>query len=187
MDLITPAAPRSVEYGNDGQLLERVLTPYKPHCRYLKSATVTRQGEPRDGGRVSARAEFGIPESCYIDDTGHFNSVEFNLCFNQLVYYLLAKSVKERAMWPFSTWTLDEFWDRQLPDILIVDFRSTFRRAMRGRGFWGEIDVVGIDERDGDDGSIALVSTLCRYGEEEMPACHGGVRLAVRMTRTRAA
>ncbi|GAA4656462.1 FcoT family thioesterase [Streptomyces buecherae] len=187
MDLITPAAPRSVEYGSDGHLLERVLTPYKPHCRYLKSATVTRQGEPRDGGRVSARGEFGIPESCYIDDTGHFNSVEFNLCFNQLVYYLLAKSVKERAMWPFSTWTLDEFWARQLPDILIVDFRSTFRRAMRGRAFWGEIDVVGMDERDGDDGSIALVSTLCRYGEEEMPACHGGVRLAVRMTRTRAA
>ncbi|MFT2020435.1 FcoT family thioesterase [Streptomyces sp. 796.1] len=187
MDLINTSTARSTQYGCDEPLLNRVLTPYKPHCRYLKAATVTRQGEPRDGGRVSARGEFTIPESCYIDDTGHFNAVEFNLCFNQLVYYLLAKSVKERAMWPFDAWTLDEYWARQLPDILIVDFRSTFRRAMRGRGFWGEIDVVGVDEREADGGSIVLVSTLCRYGDGDVPTCHGGVRLAVRTTRTEAA
>jgi hypothetical protein len=34
-----------------------------------------------------------IPESCYIDDTGHFNAVEFNICFNQLAYVLFGKCV----------------------------------------------------------------------------------------------
>jgi hypothetical protein len=27
----------------------------------------------------------GIAESCYIDSTGHFNAVEFQICANQLM------------------------------------------------------------------------------------------------------
>lgn len=72
----------SIDVNNDPSLLAQVLNPYKAHCKYLKSAQVTKEGDPHDGGRVIGRCEFSIPQSCYIDDTGHFNSVEFNICYN---------------------------------------------------------------------------------------------------------
>ncbi|UED87870.1 FcoT family thioesterase [Streptomyces profundus] len=156
----------------DEELLHRVLTPYRAkRCEYLTSATVTAKGDPRDGGRLGAACTFLIPESCYIDDTGHFNSVEFNICFNQMAYYLMAKSVKESLVAPFSHWTLDQFWTRQLADVFITDFRSSFRSAMRGRHFRGEIEIVDIAEWDGNDlrDPLIILRTLCRYWDE-----HGG-------------
>jgi hypothetical protein len=173
-------ATKSAEYRDDPELLSKVLSVYKPHCRYLRSTTLTCDGEPRDGGTVSLRGEFAIPESCYIDDTGHFNAVEFNLCFNQMFYYLVAKCVREKAMWPLDSWSLDEFWDRQLQDVFIVDFRSTFRRQMSALRFWGQLDLVSAMERDGGNGPLVLVGTRCRFGDGATPASRGEVRLALR-------
>ncbi|GGK08945.1 hypothetical protein GCM10011583_46250 [Streptomyces camponoticapitis] len=172
---------RSV-FATDEELLHRVLTPYRAkRCEYLTSATVTSEGDPRDGGRLSAACTFEIPESCYIDDTGHFNSVEFNICFNQMAYYLMAKSVKESLVEPFSRWTLDQFWTRQLADVFITDFKSTFRKAMRGRRFKGEIEIVDIAEWDANDLREALVilRTRCHYADEHGGESHGEVTAAV--------
>ena len=72
-----------------------------------------------------------------IGDTGHFNSVEFNICYNQLIYYLIAKSVQEGLLPALRGWTLDDFWRSQLPDILITNFSSSFKRKMRGKRFFG--------------------------------------------------
>ena len=123
-------------------LLERVLTPYKDHCKYLRSAVVT-----DTAGRASARCEFEIPESCYIDDTGHLNSVEVNICFNQMMYYLVAKSVQDGLGTGFESWTLDDFWKRQLPDILIARFSSNFRRPVNPRAFSGEMEFRSVTRR----------------------------------------
>ncbi|KUJ69088.1 hypothetical protein ACZ90_14710 [Streptomyces albus subsp. albus] len=170
-----------MEYPNDEELLERVLQVYKPHCRYLTSTLVTAKGDPADdGGLVGVRGQFHIPESCYIDDTGHFNAVEFNICFNQMIYFIMAKALKERLIRAFDHWSMDDYWTRQLPDMFIVDFRSTFRRHMRGRHFWGELDIVDVIERDGGNGPLMILGTTCRYGEDEAVACHGKVRLALK-------
>jgi hypothetical protein len=165
----------------DRELLDGVLRPYRPHCRYLKSATVTAAGDPADGGRLGMTGEFEIPESCYIDDTGHFNSVEFNICYNQMFYYLAAAAVADRLARPFSGWTMADFWRRQLSDFLIVDFRSTFRRAISCRRFSGELTVVDIVDWTGSDGRepFTLVRTECRYADDRGGRCRGEVRLAV--------
>lgn len=120
----------------DRNLLDEILTPYLPHCRYLWKASVSLSPE---NGLPLARCAFTIPESCYIADTGHFNSVEFNICYNQMAYYLLAKTVKEGLAAPFDRWDMDDFRERQLSSILISDFQSTFRRPVNGRHFSGEI------------------------------------------------
>ena len=165
----------------DEALLERVLRVYKPHCRYLESATVTAGGDPADeGGQVGVRGRFHIPESCYIDDTGHFNAVEFNICYNQMIYLLLAESVERRLMRSFAGWSLDDFWARQLADMFIVDFHSSFRRHMRGRRFWGELDVVEAFEGDWGSGPFLFRRTTCRFGEAGEPAAHGKVLVAVK-------
>jgi len=178
--LENPPRP-AVRYPTDRALLAQALRPYRAHCRYLKSATVTAAGDPAGGGRISVAGEFEIPESCYIDDTGHFNSVEFNICYNQMFYYLAAKSVVAGLAAPFSGWTMDEYQRRQLSDFLIVDFRSTFRRSMRGRRFSGEVAVVSITEWSGSDLNkpLAFVHTECRYWDEGGGRCHGEVRLAI--------
>ncbi|NJR65313.1 MAG: hypothetical protein HC772_08340, partial [Leptolyngbyaceae cyanobacterium CRU_2_3] len=59
------------------ELLDTFLAPYKEHCRYLKRAQF--QSPVISTGREQSwliNGDFAIPESCYIDDTGHFNSVE---------------------------------------------------------------------------------------------------------------
>ncbi|ARQ70777.1 FcoT family thioesterase [Streptomyces marincola] len=166
----------------DAELLHRVLTPYRAkRCEYLTEAEVTHEGDPHEGGQLVASCSFEIPESCYIDDTGHFNSVEFNICFNQMAYYLMAKSVKESLIEPFSRWTLEQFWDRQLADVFITDFRSTFRSAMRGRRFKGEIRVVDIAEWDGNDlrDPLVMLRTEARYWDEHGGESHGEIAAAI--------
>jgi hypothetical protein len=172
------AALSVLEYAHDADLMAQVLKPYRPHCRYVKSATVT-----ADAGSdsVAAVCELEIPESCYIDDTGHFNSVEFNICYNQMLYYTVAKSVKEQIVKPFSDWTMQDFWQRQLADFLITDFRSTFKRQMRGRRFRGEIEIPSALEWEGSDLRPALIvlPTVCRYWDDHGGDSRGEVKIAI--------
>jgi hypothetical protein len=161
-----------VQYPSDDELLHRVMRPYRSkNCVYLKEAQVTVAGDPPENGRLTAACKFEIPESCYIDDTGHFNSVEFNICYNQMAYYLIAKSIKEKTAQPFAQWSIDDFWNLQLGDIFITDFRSAFRVQMRGRRFQGEMEIVDIAAWDGNDvrDPLVVVRTKCRYWDE-----HGG-------------
>jgi FcoT-like thioesterase domain len=164
------------EHETDGGLMTRVLRVYKPHCRYLKAATIRSAG-----GNVIAGCEFEIPESCYIDDTGHFNAVEFNICYNQMAYYLLAKSIKERLIGALAGWRLDDFWERQLPDVYIATFESTFRAPMRGPRYYGELEVLEVKERASGSGRQPLIwlRTACRYWDGGDGRCDGRVRLAM--------
>ncbi|XIE79373.1 FcoT family thioesterase [Streptomyces sp. SBR177] len=172
----TPAAAPAPGAPTDADLLAEVLAPYRPNCRYLREATVfLRDGLP------AAQCTFHIPESCYIDDTGHFNSVEFNICYNQMAYYLIAKSVRDALVAPFDRWDLDDFRERQLSSILISHFESTFRRPMDGRRFHGEIAVTSVRERDGADGRqpLVLAESTCRYWDDGRGRADGKVRFVV--------
>ncbi|MGW1761133.1 FcoT family thioesterase [Streptomyces mirabilis] len=159
----------------DQALLARVLDPYKPHCRYLKTAMVEQGGS---SSPLAVRCTFEIPESCYIADTGHFNSVEFNICYNQMAYYLLAKAVDEALIEPFSSWSMADYWERQLPNVLIADFQSRFRRPMRGVAFSGTLEFVKIAQRAGDR-SLLIIDTVCRYSDRSGGSSEGVVKLVV--------
>lgn len=178
-----PAALPGAQEGwlAESSLLARVLRVYKPHCRYLKSAIL--RFKPGQSGSLhpSCVGEFEIPESCYIDSTGHFNSVEFNICYNQLAYFALAKLIADGSSSVFRDWTLDDFWSRQLPNILIINFRSTFRRAMRGQVFSGELEIANITERERSATVPPLIflDTVCRYWDSGGGYCHGEVKVAI--------
>lgn len=166
--------PSSQEYGTDNQLLARVLRPYKANCKYLKSASVKSKS-----GSATARCEFTIPESCYIDDTGHLNAVEVNICYNQMMYYLVAKSVKDGLMAGFASWTMADFWRHQLPDILIARFASNFRRPINPRLFSGEMEFLSVTRRSPGGGNPFLVAeTSYRYWDASGGRCDGEATLA---------
>ncbi|MFD0308252.1 FcoT family thioesterase [Streptomyces sp. NPDC127119] len=165
----------ATEHPTDEDLLARVLAPYKDHCKYLRSAVVVSEG----AGQTSARCEFAIPESCYINDTGHLNSVEVNICYNQMMYYLVAKSVEEGLLAGFESWTLDDFWKHQLPDILIARFAANFRRPVNPRAFSGEMEFRSVTRRVPAGGSPFLhAETVYRCWDAASGRCDGKAVLA---------
>lgn len=170
MELVRSAAPARVE----SSLLSRVLAPYKHSCRYLRAATVhaTTDG---DDALAWAEGEFAIPESCYIDDTGHFNSVEFNLCYNQLVYVLMAQCVVSGFVPALARMTLDEYLRRQLPDVLIHDFHSVFKKPLSPRAFRGTVAIV----RAAEKARFVLLETAVAFEDSLGGHANGHVALAI--------
>lgn len=170
MELVRSAAPARVE----SSLLSRVLAPYKPNCRYLRAATV--HATTQDGAELAwAEGEFAIPDSCYIDDTGHFNSVEFNLCYNQLVYVLMAQCVASGIVPALARMTIDEYLQRQLPDVLIHDFHSVFKKPLNPRSFRGTVAI----ERAAEKARFVLLETGVAFDDGLGGHAQGRVALAI--------
>jgi hypothetical protein len=165
-----------VIFDNDAGLLTEVLAVYKPHCRYLKSVALQRI----DGATVG-RCRLAIPESCYIDDTGHFNCVEFNICYNQMSYYLLAKAVKEKLLPELVGWSIQDYWSRQLSDMFISRFECEFRKPMKSADFSGEIRFLAVRSRPGGPQRQPLVwiDTICTFWDDNGGNCRGRVLIAL--------
>lgn len=153
-------------------LLTRVLACYKPHCRYLTTLTVDcNQGT----------GTFAIPASCYIDDTGHLNAVEVNICYNQLLYAMIAAAVRDGAGPVFDTWTMADFWRRQLPDIVIARITSEFSKPINPRAFHGEMAFNRVVARRLRPAAEPLVSidTRFRFWDGDGGAASGVARVAI--------
>lgn len=156
------------------ELQARVLAPYKPHCRYLLRSVVELP-EPGADHLVRLRGELSIPSSCYIDETGHFNSVEFNICYNQLVYTLMAQCVESSLIPAFGAMTLREYFARQLPDVLIHEFSSKFRRPLNSRAFTGTVSILEAQDRR----KFVIVATHCSFDDGLGGTAQGDVSLAI--------
>jgi hypothetical protein len=133
--------PLRTERPVDRRLLDGILRVYKPHCRYLLSGVV--ESGPADAPfPVTLKGEFGIAESCYIDDTGHLNAVEVNIAFNQAYYVVTAHACKHGLVPELRDWDLAKFERYYLEGSLIHDLRSRFKRVIDPRGFQGEISIA---------------------------------------------
>ncbi|GAA5086143.1 FcoT family thioesterase [Nocardia iowensis] len=163
----------------DVTLLTHALRPYRANCRYLMSCEVTTPDDSE--ALVVAAGDFEIPESCYIDDTGHFNSVEFNICFNQLSYYMVAKVIQDELLEELNHWSLADYWRTQLTNMLICDFQSSFRQPMSGRNFSGEVRLLKISKRESKRLGVPLIflDTECHFSDATGGNCSGAVKLAI--------
>ncbi|MCG8914478.1 FcoT family thioesterase [Actinokineospora sp. PR83] len=161
---------------SDRELLARVLDCYKPHCRYLASFAVS-----QEEGVLRGAGVLEIPESCYIDDTGHLNSVEVNICYNQMLYQVIATAVRDGIGPVFDTWTMADFWRRRLPDVLITRFSSVFRRPIDPRSFHGEFALDSVRQRRLRPDADPLVSleTSFRCWDEAGGACSGTAQVTI--------
>lgn len=146
----TPESAKSrVAVPLDVALLDRVLRPYLPHCRYVRaarfehagSACTPTAGDPSSWLRLDAQC--GIEQSCYIESTGHFNAVELNITYNQMLYLCLAAALRANVL-PPPAWSYDEFLRRQLPDVLIADYQARFRRPMRSSRYRGWVEIRSV-------------------------------------------
>jgi hypothetical protein len=162
---------------NDSELRSRVLSAYFDSTRYLKSAEIGM--DPDEGSKVlSSRGIFSIPESCYIQSTGHFNSVEFNICYNQIMYDAIAHASKYGLTSFFSDWGVEGFFRRQLPDILITRFQSRFPSPIDPAHFQGEFSIRSARlHRVGK--SFLFLKTHCRFFDNAVGEAAGEVDLAI--------
>jgi hypothetical protein len=157
-------------------LLPQVLECYKPHCRYLTKMTVSVVD-----GQVRGQAELAIGESCYIDDTGHLNAVEVNIAYNQMLYYVIATAVRDGLEPVFSGWTMEEYWKRRLPDILITKLLSRFRWPVNPRRFFGEFELTQATQRRLASGTppLTALETTFRFWDDHKGRADGQVTVAV--------
>ncbi len=97
---------------SDQNTLDSILAPYaRKGCRYLLEA---------DLDWPVAQGVFCIPESFYIDSTGHFNAVELVICYNQLSYVLFADALWNGRIKGMSKISPEDYKKLQLSNMLIV-------------------------------------------------------------------
>jgi hypothetical protein len=161
-----------------------ILQPYRAHSRYLKSARLTHFRDKAgaattDAALIRAEGRFSIDESCYIDDTGHFNAVEFNICYNQLAYVMFGKCVAEGLMQRLRTEkvsvpTFSEFKRHQLPNMVIVNIESRYYRQLDSRDFTGTLQL----DRISSVGGAWFFFTTMTFADPEGVKAKGSVVLA---------
>jgi FcoT-like thioesterase domain len=150
----TPTPPPRRELTMSPELVEAVLTPYRPQCRYLKQAVALAPtgGPPRRA--VEWVGQFSIPESCYIDSTGHFNAVEANICVNQLGYLAIAWVAAQGAEHPYwgelGVADLEAFRAKQLANVLILSLSTSFRRVIDPRAYQCRLHWVAARRKKAD-------------------------------------
>ncbi|BBY65591.1 FcoT family thioesterase [Mycolicibacterium helvum] len=112
-------------------LLVKVLKPYSDKgCRYLLDA----QYKATDDS-VLAFGNFCIPDSSYITSTGHFNAADLLICFNQLAYSAFAPAIVNEEIPVLVGWSIEDYFDYQLPSMLIKNTASRFRRPINAHKF----------------------------------------------------
>ena len=156
-------------------LLKRVLAPYHKDAIYVKRQWIDSDGANPAviGGGLRGRAELSIPKSCYIADTGHFNAVEFNICFNQIGFLYAAHCVI-RGVLPQLQVDFLLYERLKMPGMLILELRSRFGRAIDPSHFHGELYLTRMEEKP----TFWMFDCAVRYWDESGGEADGEVTIA---------
>lgn len=174
-------ALRAVEFQDELQMTDiddgfatQVLKPYFEHSRYLKKAWF-QYAETLEPQSLIMNGEFSIPESCYIDDTGHFNAVEYNICFNQICYVHLAHCIKNRLIPELAEYDMDKFFQKQLPNVLIAKLASSYQSQLNAKHFYGTYGIHTVKKTS----KCTFIKTYCHFHDDANGRSSGEVTLAV--------
>ena len=162
-----------------------ILKPYRENATYLKAAEIIEVNDKTaiagtDQKLIVGKGRFSIPESCYIDSTGHFNAVEFNICYNQLAYVLFAGCIdagvmgKVRAVEGAGIPTVAEFKNDQLPAMMIVALESRYFKPLDSKDFTAELSISKISAV----GNAWFFFTTITFSDAEGVKAKGAVTLA---------
>jgi FcoT-like thioesterase domain len=174
----------------DPKFLARILAPYHgTRTDYLRSASVRSSGitsADSSAPLFAVSGEFSIPTSCYIQDTGHFNAVEFLICYNQLAYstfgYMFSsgafRSAAPTRIPPacrdlLAKVSLEEFFTQQLSSMVILKCTTRFRNMIDAKHFFGTFSVERISHHKGS----FFTETRCVFTDPSNGRAEGEVLL----------
>jgi len=81
----------------DNDFLLKALKPYSSkEAVYLQEASVL--GKLGSDSNYIVQGKFSIESPCYVDETGHFNAVEFVMCYNQIGAVSLAYATQNKLL-----------------------------------------------------------------------------------------
>lgn len=172
--IATPTLENFVLTDIDNTFLQKVLQPYRLHCQYLKRAYFQEQEDQGVQGLV-LNGEFSIPDSCYIDDTGHFNAVEFNICYNQMTYAHLSHSIIHGLIPELGDFDESAFFEKQLSHFLIVNLNSSFQSMLNAKHFYGSFGIHSLKRTS----KCTFIKTYCHFHDDYAGKCKGEITLAV--------
>jgi hypothetical protein len=158
----------------DAGFVKRVLKPYRDNCCYLKKAYFQMQEGLGVQGMLM-NGEFSIPDSCYIDDTGHFNAVEYNICYNQIAYVHLGHCIKNGLIPELSDFDVDTFFEKQLSNFLIANLSSSFQSLLNAKHFYGTFGIHMMKKTS----RCTFIKTYCHFHDDEIGKSKGEITLAV--------
>lgn len=158
----------------DQEFMKKALLPYRPHATYLKRAWIEADISKGVQG-LGARGEFSIPESCYIDDTGHFNAVEYNICYNQLGYVFFAYCIEYKLLQELGDYDTETFWKKQLPNFLIIKISSGFSKVLNAKRFYGTWGLKSVKKTS----RCTFMHTWCDYYDDQEGTSKGEVTIGI--------
>lgn len=154
-------------------LLVKVLEPYAcKDSRYLIDAKYKATEYS-----VLAYGNFSIGDSSYIRSTGHFNAVELVLCFNQLAYSAFAPAVLNEEIADLRGWSIDDYFNLQLPSMLIKTTASRFRRPINARKFSARLHCKDFEVVERSWRYLKIPCAI-EFWDEQGGAASGEVELA---------
>lgn len=137
---------QNITVSTEDSVLGKALIPYHDHCKYLKKLKVNKIENKEAIDALYGEGIFEIENSCYIDDTGHFNAVEYNICFNQLAYSFVGYCV-ENDLIPELEMFKKDYYQIQLSHFLIANISSSYKAEINARDFQGKIHINSISKR----------------------------------------
>ena len=180
----------------DPTFMGQILSPYRPTgTDYLKSARVTQSCLWDDGQDadtiLTLEGRYSIHSSCYIQSTGHFNAVEFLICYNQLAYAAFGYLVKSRmadsdnlvntsvaSREHFSKLSYDDYLQQQLSSMFILKAATRFKRVISAADFTGELKLTKFLHRSG----ACFANSFCSFRDDAGGYADGEVLLAYPLT-----
>lgn len=176
--------------------VKRVLAPYQPmNTDYLRAARVTHIFDAHDTANakgeeapvITAEGDYSIPLSCYIQSTGHFNAVEFLICFNQLAYttcgYLVCNQIMRglpegrisaKAQAKFAAISEEDFFTNQLGSMLILKTETRFKNILDASNFRAKFSIKSIFCRN----DTLFLKSNCQFTDGKGGQADGDVLLA---------
>ena len=154
--------------------IKKILTPYYEYTNYLKKANLYEE-ENQGISRLKATGEFSIEDSCYIDDTGHFNAVEFNICYNQLAYVHMAHCIKNQLIPQVAAYDINSFLQKQLSNFLITNISSSYHSMLNANHFYGSYEIKKITKKS----KYVFLETSCDFWDDGQGKATGTVNTVI--------
>jgi hypothetical protein len=143
-------------------IIENVLRPYKPECRFLKSAS---SDYPRFSGVFLI-----LPTYYHSPPLKHATDIEIQLCLNKILYACVAEMMENGSIPELIGHSFEGLREENM---LIVKSEKIFKKQIRtGANIFGEI---GIDKLK-RCGQLLAVQTNFQF---ENKSCFGNLETAI--------